>query len=129
MTEIYFDGSCSSRQMGIGLVVIQDGVERENHSRYAGAGNSNEAEWVAFENALILAKRIKDKSRAERIVLKSDSRNVINQFNGRSRVVLDDVVKRSILLASQVPDLKIKWIRSEMDVADRHARAGSGCRS
>jgi ribonuclease HI len=115
--------------MGIGLVVIQDGIEKENHSCYAGAGNSNEAEWVAFENALVLAKRIKDKSRAERIVLKSDSRNVINQFNGRSRVVLDDVVKRSILLASQVPDLKIKWIRSEMNVADRHARAGSGCRS
>ncbi|OPY69207.1 MAG: bifunctional RNase H/acid phosphatase [Syntrophorhabdaceae bacterium PtaU1.Bin034] len=124
MTEIFFDGSCSSGMMGIGLVVVQDGVEERNESFFAGIGDSNLAEWMAFANALKAARNIRRESRTEQIVLKTDSKNVINQFKGRSRVVIGDVVRRSIILASQLPDLRVTWIRSEKNLADQYAKAG-----
>jgi ribonuclease HI len=110
--------------MGIGWVVVRDGVEEERQSACAGFGDSNLAEWTAFESALRVARNIKRQSRAEQIVLKSDSKNVINQFKGRSRVVIADVVRRSIILASQLPGIRISWVCSERNIADRYARAG-----
>jgi ribonuclease HI len=79
---------------------------------------------MAFANALKAARNIRRESRTEQIVLKTDSKNVINQFKGRSRVVIGDVVRRSIILASQLPDLRVTWIRSEKNLADQYAKAG-----
>ncbi|MEK6978786.1 MAG: ribonuclease HI family protein [Candidatus Micrarchaeota archaeon] len=81
---IYTDGACSGNpgKMGIGAVLIKNGVAVKKISEDIGEGTNNIAEYTAVIRALEEAQKLGEAD----ITLRSDSLLIIQQLRGEYRI-------------------------------------------
>lgn len=81
---IYTDGACSGNpgRMGIGAVLIKNGVAIKKISEDIGEGTNNIAEYTAVIRALEETKKMGESD----ITLRSDSELLVKQLRGEYRI-------------------------------------------
>lgn len=88
MIKVYFDGACDNRSeakyMGLGICAYKgsERLQAYDIALGAGAGTSNQAEYLALMEALKLAARLYINYPKEGIVLYGDSELIVKQITG-----------------------------------------------
>jgi len=130
----YFDGLCEPKNPGgvatYGLLVRNEGktVFEDSGLAFAkpwtGEASNNVAEYSAAIHALEWLK--KNGLQHSSIVLKGDSRLIINQLKGKFKVKAPRIVelhRRASRLLSEFSNLRLEWVdRSKNSEADRLSR-------
>ncbi|PIU30026.1 ribonuclease H [Candidatus Woesearchaeota archaeon CG07_land_8_20_14_0_80_44_23] len=125
--EIATDGACSGNpgQMGLGVVISENGRVVRRISKPAGFGTNNRAEYLA----IILALKEALKLGADSVKITSDSQLVIMQITGKYRIKSDELRKlkeEADSLAKKFREVKFRWVgREENFMADALAKAAS----
>ena len=123
---IQTDGSCMPNpgEMGIGIVIYENGNIKDTISEYVGEGTNNIAEYSALIRGLEEVKRLKRSE--DRIEVFLDSLLIFKQINGEWEVKkqeLNPLCERGKELIKEIGDIIIIWIgREENGIADRMAK-------
>lgn len=131
---VYFDGLCEPKNPGgvatYGMIVKEDGETIVEHCGLAEAkpwtdeASNNVAEYSAVLHALEWLD--KNKKHNAHIILRGDSKLVVNQLQGKYKVKSLRIVElhhKARLLLSKFKNLKIEWIeRDQNQDADRLSR-------
>jgi len=124
--ECFFDGACYPKNpygtMGMGACINEMGIElwKCSHTIPAGKANSNNvAEYLALE--YILDELMKQAVKMETIVIKGDSKLVIEQMSGKYKIKSGMYVpvaircKKKVMHLSSLNDIKFQWIPREQN--------------
>jgi ribonuclease HI len=124
--ECFFDGACYPKNpygtMGMGACINEMGIElwKCSHTIPAGKGNSNNvAEYLALE--YILDYLINQKAHGETILIKGDSKLVIEQMSGYFKIKNGMYVpaalrcKKKVSILQQKNTVNFKWIPREQN--------------
>jgi ribonuclease HI len=120
------DGGAARGLAYIGVVVADadTGEVLVEHSQALGEGTNNEAEWSALLFALYQAAALG----ADEVLVHSDSKVVVNQFNGGWRVHQNHLrayYAEAKKAAKAVPRVAVSWVpRAQNAAADRLSRVG-----
>jgi len=129
MIEVYIDGSYTPSDngaIGFGAVIYNNGIKQK---RYGGkppnqTNNNNVAEYLAAINTMELME--KECLTEEEILIKADSKLVVNQLNGYWKIKKGDYVEyanRAKELVKKFSNLRFKWIPREENLeADKLSR-------
>ena len=113
--EIYVDGACSGNPgpMRIAVVVPESYSMVED----IGHGTNNQAEYHALNHALDLARTY-----PEDVIIKSDSKLVVEQVNGNFKVKSQSIKLLHALAKERLENLcghvQVIWIPREENLAD-----------
>jgi len=114
------DGSCRPNpgEMGIGIVIYrEDGKKLKEISESIGYGTNNIAEYEAVIRGLKEAERLQ----AEEILIRSDSRLMVRQINGKYKVKNKGIRSLFIRLQEMIRESKaeitIEWVEREKNGA------------
>ena len=130
MIECWFDGACGPKNPGgrasYGWVAIVDG-ERFTGSAIVGSGtgmsnNVSEHAGLAAVLEFLMARGLRERE----IIIRGDSRLVVEQINGRWRAkrgLYIEQYRRAAWLAGQFPCLRLQWIPREQN-AEADALSG-----
>ncbi len=131
MIEVWIDGLCEpvipahARTACFGYVIKKDGKVVDEGSGVIGEGQkmtNNVAEYSALIRAL---ERVRRSGLDERVVVRSDSRLVVNQMMGKWRVKAPNIMplyRKAVALAKDM-DVVFEWVpREENTRADSLAR-------
>lgn len=129
MTEIYFDGLCEpinpEGMATFGLVIIQDETQIAEGSGLVGSGEgmtNNVAEYEAILNAIV---KFKELGLNESLIIKGDSKLVINQSSGKWKIKSETAKKYVPLIKEALEgyDYQFEWIsRDQNNRADELTR-------
>ena len=125
--EISTDGACSGNpgQMGLGVVISENGRVVRRISKPAGFGTNNRAEYLA----IILALKEALKLGADSVKITSDSQLVIMQITGKYRIKSDELrkLRESVdSLVKRFKTVRFGWAGREKNfVADALAKAAA----
>jgi ribonuclease HI len=131
MIEVWIDGLCEpvmpkhERTACLGYVIKKDGKVVEKGSEVVGVGEdmtNNVAEYAALIRAL---ERINDLVPEGQVIVRSDSRLVVNQMRGNWRVrapLIVPLYRQAMALADR-RDIVFEWVPREKNTeADHLAR-------
>lgn len=120
MLLIYTDGACSGNPGPMGLGIVVKGEKKKSYSLYAGVGTNNRAEYLAVLEALKIAKKMKEKE----VVIRSDSKLVMEQLRGNYKVKNKELkeLKKKIEEISKNMKVRYEWVAREKNPADRLAK-------
>ncbi len=127
--EIYIDGASRGNPgpSGVGILVKDaKGKEVVRCGKFIGETTSNVAEYSALINALeIIGKDKKIKGKGKDLLIKSDSKLMVNQIVGNYRIKSKNLIPlaikaRKLLKGFGATDLKV-IARSENKIADKLA--------
>lgn len=131
MIEVWIDGLCEpvmpahERIACLGYVIKRDGKVVDEGVEVVGEGEgvtNNVAEYTALIRAL---ERIRSLKLGERVIVRSDSRLVVNQMRGEWRVrapLIVPLYRKAVALAEGL-DVVFEWVpREENTAADNLAR-------
>ncbi len=123
---IQTDGSCMPNpgDMGIGIVMFEDGSIKKTISEYVGEGTNNIAEYKALIRGL---EEIKGWKRpGDRVMVFMDSLLILRQAKGDWKVKkreLKPLCEKTIKLINEIKDIEIIWNgREENGIADSLAK-------
>jgi len=126
---IYFDGASSNngrsnQSAGIGVVAYRNGKKIWEKSKPIGNKTNNQAEWLAFIEALRFV--VENQRNYETYIIAGDSKLVIEQFNGRWRIkdakllALNHQAKE--LFNQITASVTVQWIPRKKNPADSLAK-------
>jgi ribonuclease HI len=112
--KIYFDGGCRPNPGNIETAIVAVGITyyRADH----GHGDNNDAEWLAFFEAL----RVAREGGVADVILLGDSAMVVHQASGNARRVaprFQPHVARFITLAGCFDRIRIRHVRRAQNLA------------
>jgi len=116
MIEIYFDGLCEPVNPGgmvtFGFVIIQDETQIAEGSGLVGSGEgmtNNVAEYEAILSAIV---KFKELGLNESLIIKGDSKLVINQSSGKWKIKSETAKKYVPLIKEALEgyDYQFEWI-------------------
>jgi len=123
---IQTDGSCMPNpgEMGIGIVIYEDGNVKDTISEYIGEGTNNIAEYQAMIRGLEEIK--KRKKPGDKVMVFVDSLLILRQAKGNWKVKKEELklfCERAKELIKEIKDIEIIWNgREENGIADRLAK-------
>jgi len=116
--EIYIDGGCSGNP-GPMRIALFDTATKFSKIRKRGDGTNNIAEYQALILALVYIKHAA--SNDTYVKIKSDSKLVVEQFNGRWKckdATLRKYLDKSLKLSAEAtPLITVEWIPREQNIA------------
>ncbi|MBI5051466.1 ribonuclease HI family protein [Candidatus Micrarchaeota archaeon] len=125
MLIIYTDGCCLGNpgKMGIGVAIRRDGKTVKELSQFIGQGTNNIAEYEAVVRGLEEVKGEK-----EEILVRSDSKLLIEQINGRYKVKMPHLKKLKAKVEQLIEGKKIRFEhipREQNEQADYLSKKGA----
>ena len=123
---IQTDGSCMPNpgEMGIGIVIYENGNIKDTISEYIGEGTNNIAEYQAMIRGLEEIKKLKKPG--DRVMVFVDSLLILRQAKGNWQVrkeELKPLCERAMELINEIKDIEIIWnARGDNGIADRLAK-------
>ncbi len=98
--------------MGIGAVLLENGMKVKDISKRIGKGTNNIAEWSALIEGLKLAKA----HGCRELEVRGDSQLIIRQITGRYMVKSENLIplyKEAKRLAGNFGKINFKWVKRD----------------
>lgn len=123
MLRTYIDGASNPRvrQAAVGILLLEDGQQRQIGEQLEAFCDNHEAELLALKRLLELL--LEDGKFEDTILCHSDSKMLVNAVHKRYSKSYDSTLQEVLSLLDRFPNLYLKWIpEKENRGADQLAR-------